>query len=81
MIICGYCQSKFTSVYTSKGKGNKHYRYYICNRKIRGGNDGCESERFPAGQLEEIIIKKVLKILKSPEIIMHAITGAKRCFI
>ena len=77
MIICGCCESKFTPVYTSKSTGDRQYRYYICNKKFRGGKEHCESERLPAGEIEVIVVKEVLKLLRSPEIITHTITAAK----
>lgn len=74
IMSCGECGCKMTPTYTIK-KG-KRYRYYICARKLKGGNDDCSVGRLSAGEVEELVVDKALQLLKRPEIIVHTITAS-----
>ena len=47
------------------------YRYYISQRLIKGGEStGSNSLRVPAGEIEEIVIAQLRRMIASPEIIV-----------
>ena len=59
LIVCAQCNSKFLSVYSAKDYNRKHYRYYTCNKKLKGGSEFCDSARLPANQIEEMIVQEI----------------------
>ena len=70
---CGICGSKMTPTYTTKK--NKRYRYYICQKKLKGNCDDCPIGRIPASETEELVTDQVLSLLKKPEFIIHTINA------
>lgn len=61
----------FTPGYTHKGP--KFYRYYINTDSIKLGKTGCEIQRIPAGEIETVVVEKLRHILRSPEVLAHAV--------
>jgi hypothetical protein len=61
----------FTPGYTSKGP--KVYRYYINTDFIKLGKTGCDIQRIPAGEIESVVVDKLRDVLRSPEILAHAV--------
>lgn len=72
---CGICGSKMTPTYTSKG--GVRYRYYICAASHKGNNDACKVGRVPAGEIEKLVVGRLLNILKKPEVVAKAISEIK----
>ena len=75
LLYCDCCNSKMTPTYCSKKNGIR-YRYYSCSSKMRGIHERCKIKSISAAEIEEIVIAKVLQILKSPEIVTQAISKA-----
>lgn len=61
----------FTPGYTQKGP--KFYRYYINTDAIKLGKTGCEIQRVPAGEIETVVVEKLRHVLRSPEVLAHAV--------
>jgi len=61
----------FTPGYTNKGP--KYYRYYVNTDAIKLGKDSCEVQRLPAGEIETVVVEKLRLILRSPEVLAHAV--------
>ncbi|MFT7098388.1 MAG: hypothetical protein ACJAS6_000243 [Rickettsiales bacterium] len=73
IVHCSLCGSKMIPTYTTKQ--SKRYRYYICQSKHSGSNDNCKVGRISANEIEELVIDKVLNLLKKPELIIHTIAS------
>ena len=61
----------FTPGYTQRGP--KFYRYYINTDAIKLGKTGCEIQRLPAGEIETVVVEKLRHVLRSPEVLAHAV--------
>lgn len=61
----------FTPGWTSKGP--KQYRYYINTDSIKLGKDACEVQRIPAGEIEGVVIEKIRKFFRVPEVLSEAV--------
>ena len=61
-------------------KKNKTYRYYINTDSIKIGKESCDVRRIPAGEIELVVIEKMRGILRSPEVLAHAVreVGSQR---
>jgi hypothetical protein len=54
-------------------KQNKTYRYYINTDSIKIGKESCDICRIPAGEIEQVVVEKMRGILRSPEVLAHAV--------
>jgi len=61
----------FTPQWTKRG--TKVYRYYVNTDAIKLGADSCEVRRLPAGELERLVVQQLRNILRSPEVLGHAV--------
>ena len=61
-------------------KKNKTYRYYINTDSIKIGKESCDVQRIPAGEIELVVVEKMRGILRSPEVLGHAVreVGSQR---
>ena len=73
IMSCGICGNKMTPTFTKKG--NRKYRYYICQAKLKGSNEECQVGRIPAKETEELVVNQILNILQKPEIISQTINN------
>jgi DNA invertase Pin-like site-specific DNA recombinase len=76
LINCGLCGCKMSPTHTSK-KGKK-YQYYVCSRKIRYGQEDCRVGSISAKEIEDLVKKQILQLLKKPEILVHTISAASK---
>jgi site-specific DNA recombinase len=54
-------------------KGVKYYRYYVNLDSIKLDKTACEVRRLPAGEIEMVVIERLRDILRSPEVLAHAV--------
>ena len=54
-------------------KQHKTYRYYINTDSIKIGKESCDICRIPAGEIEQVVVEKMRGILRSPEVLAHAV--------
>ena len=63
---CG-CLMKQTFSY----KKNLRYRYYTCYNHLKFKSCSAPRSSFPAEPIEQQVISEIVRILKSPEVVMH----------
>ncbi len=54
-------------------KKHKTCRYYINTDPIKIGKDSCDVQRIPADEIELVVVEKMRGILRSPEVLAHAV--------
>ncbi|MGI0129497.1 MAG: recombinase family protein, partial [Thermoplasmata archaeon] len=75
LLTCALCGSKFIG---TAARGNKYrYRYYTCHRRNRYGVKGCPSERLPAEELDQAILKAMLEAYSNSELVEQALEEAR----
>ncbi len=52
-------------------KKNLRYRYYTCYNHIKFKSCSAPRSSFPAEPIEKQVISEIVRILKSPEVVMH----------
>ena len=52
-------------------KKNLRYRYYTCYNHIKFKSCSAHRSSFPAEPIEQQVISEIVRILKSPEVVMH----------
>ncbi len=70
LLKCTCCNRAM--VPTSSNKNNKTYRYYTSTKAVKESYKRCEIGSIPAGELEEIVLQEVYKVLKHPQIILNS---------
>ena len=53
-------------------------RYYVSRTVLKGGADGCPTNRVPAAEIERAIIDQLRVLLRSPEIIVATWRAARK---
>ena len=55
----------------TRGKRGQIYRYYVSQAVLKGGaSDGPVIARFPAGELEALVLAQVRALLRQPEVVV-----------
>ena len=69
LIKCCDCGCSMKQTYTYKK--NLRYRYYTCYNHIKFKSCSASKSSFPAEPIEKQVVSEIVRILKSPEVIMH----------
>lgn len=69
LIRCGCCDAAMSA--TCCVKKTKRYRYYTCSRQLKYKTCPSEQKSVPAGLIEEQVVNEIIRILRSPEILIH----------
>lgn len=67
LVFCKHCDCLMIHHYAMKG--NKCYRYYVCQNAHKHGYDKCVSPSLPAVELEEFVINEIKAIGKDNDLI------------
>jgi site-specific DNA recombinase len=74
ILTCGCCGSSMTPSYCMKKNGTR-YRYYTCSSKLRLASEACSIKTISAAEVEGLVTIQILKLLKQPEVVAHAIAA------
>ena len=69
LIKCCDCGCSMKQTYTYKK--NLRYRYYTCYNHLKFKSCSAPRSSFPAEPIEQQVISEIVRILKSPEVVMH----------
>ncbi|MBO6055557.1 MAG: recombinase family protein [Alphaproteobacteria bacterium] len=69
LIKCSACGCRMKQ--TLSHKKNLRYRYYTCYNHIKFKSCSAPRSSFPAEPIEQQVVSEIVRILKSPEVIMH----------
>jgi DNA invertase Pin-like site-specific DNA recombinase len=58
-------------------KGGRLYRYYVSQTVTKGGANGADWARVPAGDVEEAVVGQLRQLLRAPEIIVATWRAAR----
>jgi len=66
IVRCGHCNAGMSPTFTRKGE--RTYRYYVCNHAAKHGRDTCTVKTLPAGDIEAVVLEHVRRVFRSPEV-------------
>ncbi len=75
-LICGICGSLMTTTFTTKSNGVRVYGYK-CSAKGKKGSSFCKSKDAPAKAIEDFIIKLLINIGSTEEVISSVFKQSK----
>jgi len=76
LLRCGHCGSAMVHTYAKKG--NRLYRYYACNTRMKQGRDACPTPNLPAQEIEDFVVEQIRKLAKDPELVRQVIAEASK---
>ena len=69
IIRCESCDAPMIPTYCVKN--GMRYRYYSCQKHLKFKSCDSAFKNVPAGPVEEQVVSEIIRILKSPEILVH----------
>lgn len=75
VLRCGRCGAAMTHVFTRKGQ--RCYRYYVCDTAQQRGAGACPGSRASAGDIEGFVVARIAEIGKDPELLKLTLTHAR----
>lgn len=67
LLKCGHCGAAMSHTYAKKG--NRLYRYYMCNTRMKRGADACPTPSLPAQEIEDFVVNEIRKVARDPELV------------
>ena len=77
LIYCGHCNAPMFAATVTKPNGRR-YRYYICHVDEKRAHRECPLHRVPAETLEQLLLKQIAKLLKTPTMLAKICGGELR---
>lgn len=71
LLHCKACGKAMSLSWTSKGQ--RKYRYYLCNGAAKKGWDTCPSKSVPAAQIEQFVVAEIKAIGSDPQLVNETI--------
>ena len=67
ILRCGACNRAMKPSHTCKE--GRMYRYYTCQNALKNGADACPVKNVAAGDIEEIVLRQLQALIRSPEMV------------
>ena len=76
LVHCAACNCGMAHTYTSKG--NKRYRYYVCQKAQQQGWKECPCPSVSAGELEQFVVDQIKCIGRDPGLVAATVAETRR---
>jgi len=76
ILRCAACDCGMTHTYTSKGQ--RRYRYYVCNHAQQHGRVTCPAPSLPAGEIERFVVEEIRAIGRDPALVAATLAESRR---
>ncbi|OSM08737.1 recombinase family protein [Magnetofaba australis] len=70
LIRCGHCHRAMTTSHSRKR--GRLYRYYLCGTAAKQSHADCPVGNISAGEIEELVLSQLQRMVTSPELIARA---------
>jgi len=77
LVRCGHCGVAMRPSHTLKA-GQVQYRYYLCTNAAKNSHSVCPMPNVPAAELERVVLDRIRKLLKAPEMVARAIRKVRK---
>ena len=75
LLYCAQCSCRMTPSFTTKG--NRRFRYYVCQTRLKRGAHACPTGRMAAHEIEQRVVEQIRAIGRDPELIAETVRRAK----
>ena len=79
LLRCASCNCGMTHTYTSKGQ--RRYRYYVCNHAQQHGRAACPAPSVPAAEIEQFVVEEIKAIGRDPALVAATVAESRRLAI
>lgn len=76
LLHCSACDCGMTHTFTNKG--NRRYRYYVCNKAQQLGRSTCPAPSIAAKQIEQFVIDEIKAIGQDPALVAATLAESRR---
>ena len=76
LLRCASCNCGMTHTYTSKGQ--RRYRYYVCNNAQQNGRAACPAPSVAAGEIEQFVVEEIKAIGRDPALVVATVAESRR---
>jgi site-specific DNA recombinase len=76
ILRCATCNCGMTHSFTTKG--NRRYRYYICNKAQQHGRAACPAPSVPAEEIERFVVAEIKAIGRDYELVAATVAESRR---
>ena len=76
ILRCASCNCGMTHTYTSKGQ--RRYRYYVCNNAQQNGRSACPAPSLPANEIERFVVEEIKAIGRDPALVAATLAESRR---
>jgi site-specific DNA recombinase len=76
ILRCTSCNCGMSHTYTSKGQ--RRYRYYVCNNAQQNGRAACPAPSVPAGEIEAFVVDEIKAIGRDPALVTATVAESRR---
>jgi site-specific DNA recombinase len=70
-LFCKACDCAMSPSHSTRG--NKRYRYYLCNHAGKNGWDTCPSKSIPAAEIEKFVLGHLRELVNNPAVIAETV--------
>jgi site-specific DNA recombinase len=75
LLRCACCDCSMSPTYTLKG--NRRYRYYLCQSVLKRGSHSCPTGRVPAHEIEAQVVERIRTIGRDPDLLAATVRQAQ----
>ncbi len=75
LLHCGTCDCCMGHSYSKKG--NRLYRYYVCQNAQKSGWQQCPAPSLPAGEIERFVVDQIKAIGRDPSVIRDTLAQVR----
>jgi site-specific DNA recombinase len=76
ILRCATCNCGMTHSFTTKG--NRRYRYYVCNNAQQHGRSSCPAPSVPAEEIERFVVNEIKAIGRDPALVSATVAESRR---
>jgi site-specific DNA recombinase len=76
LLRCAACGCGMSHAYTKRG--NRLYRYYICNKAQQHGRTTCRAPSVPAGEIERFVVEEIKAIGRDPALVAATLAESRQ---
>ena len=76
LLHCATCNCGMSHTFTTKGQ--RRYRYYLCQNAAQNGRSACPAPSLPAAEIESFVIEEIKAIGRDPTLVAATLAESRR---
>jgi site-specific DNA recombinase len=76
LLRCATCNCAMSHTFTTKGQ--RRYRYYLCQNAAQNGRSACPTPSLPAAEIEAFVVDEIKAIGRDPALVAATVAESRR---